>query len=435
MKHCLTHWLIVVLSAFTATVSAQEATFILEGDLSAVYASGNFVVWSPKPEPESGGAAVTMAAASTATSASTSTAAATSASTAAAASASGAGSTSSMESTLDVIARAPLGADGTFRVEAAVDTPREVYFYVLDAIGHEGRRMGAVKGNSFIFEPGNLRLHMNRSGRFYIEGGPYNDAVYNSWRRSEDYLAAYAEYRRLVASVDGETEDERRARVDRSSAAHNRVLGLETEGRGRVAMTHPDPLARRLTLATTWLGGPWMLEAWRGLAEMTPDDPWVIDRLARIEVAEAKQAEERRRFAVGADIQDFVAHTLDGDSIRLADVRADSRLVLVEFWASWCGPCRSEIPHMKEAYAKFGDQGFEILSFTIDEDRLDWEIASEEEDLPWIDAGMGKEHEAALAYDVTGVPWNYLVESGSGNIVGKNLRGHHLDIALEEFFQ
>ena len=77
MKHCLTHWLIVVLSAFTATVSAQEATFILEGDLSALYASGNFVVWSPKPEPESGGAAVTMAAASTATSASTSTAAAT----------------------------------------------------------------------------------------------------------------------------------------------------------------------------------------------------------------------------------------------------------------------------------------------------------------------------------------------------------------------
>ena len=90
---------------------------------------------------------------------------------------------------------------------------------------------------------------------------------------------------------------------------------------------------------------------------------------------------------------------------------------------------------MKEAYAKFGDQGFEILSFTIDEDRLAWEIASEEEDLPWLDTGMGKEHEAPLAYGVTGVPKNYLVESGSGNIVAKDLRGHHLDIALEEFFQ
>ena len=443
MKHCLTHWLIVVLSAFTATASAQEATFVLEGDLSAFYASGNFVVWSPKPEPESGGAAVTVAAASTATpaststaaAASTSTAAATSASTAAATSASGAGSTSSRESTLDVIARAPLGADGTFRVEAAVETPRDVYFYVLDAMGHEGQRYAPMKGNEFILEPGNLRLHMNRPGRFYIEGGPYNDAVYNSWRRSDEYVAAEAEYLRLIPSVDGETEDERRARVDRSSATFNRMLELETEGRARVSTTHPDPLVRRLTVETAWLGGPWMLDAWRGLAELTPDDPWVIDRLARAEVAEAKRVEERRRFAVGADIQDFVADTLDGDSVRLADVRADSRVVLVEFWASWCGPCRAEIPHMKEAYAKYGDQGFEILSFTIDEDRLDWEIASEDEDLPWLDTGMGKEHEAPLAYGVTGVPKNYLVESDSGNIVAKDLRGHHLDIALEEFFQ
>ena len=433
MKHCLTHWLIVVLSAFTATVSAQEATFVLEGDLSAFYASGNFVIWSPEPKSE--GAAVTMAAASTATSASTSTAAATSASTAAATAASGAGSTSSRESSLNVIASAPLGADGTFRVEAVVDSPRDVYFYVLDAMGHEGRRHAPMKGNEFILEPGNLRLHMTRPGRFYIEGGPYNDAVYNSWRRLDDYIAAEAEYLRLIPSVDGETEDERRARVDLSSATFNSMMELETEGRTRVSTTHPDPLVRLLTIETAWLGGPWMLDAWRGLAEMTPDDPWVIDQLARAEVAEAKRVEERRRFAVGADIQDFVADTLDGDSVRLADVRAGSELVLVEFWASWCGPCRAEIPHMKEAYAKFGDQGFEIFSFTVDNDRLDWEIASEEEDLPWLDTGMGMEHEATLAYGVTGVPKNYLVESSSGNIVAKNLRGHHLDIALEEYFQ
>ena len=427
MNRFLNAWLPVALSAFATTVTAQEATFVLEGDLSANYASGNFVVWTPRPAPETGDvAAVTTAAASTAT-----TAAAPAASTAT----STGSAPSSGESTLNVIARAPLGADGTFRVEAAVDTPREVYFYVLDAMGHEGQRYAPMKGNALILEPGNLRLHMTRPGRFYIEGGPYNDAVYNSWRRSEAYLAEYAEYLRLIPSVDGETEDERRARVDGSSAAFSRMLEVETEGRARVSTTHPDPLARLLTIETAWLGGPWMLDAWRGLAELTPDDPYVIDRLARAEVAEAKRVEERRRFAVGADIQDFVADTLDGDSIRLADVRAGSELVLVEFWASWCGPCRVEIPHMKEAYAKYGDQGFEIFSFTVDDDRLDWEIASEEEDLPWLDTGMGLEHEAALAYGVTGVPKNYLVESASGNIVAKDLRGHHLDIALEEFFQ
>ena len=441
MNRFLNGWLLVALSAFAANVTAQEGAFVLEGDLSAHYASGTFVVWTPRPASETGdGAAVTMAAASTATTAaapaaSTATATSGAAMTAASTATSTGSAPSSMESTLNVIARAPLGADGTFRVEAAVDTPREVYFYVLDAMGHEGQRYAPIKGNGFILEPGNLRLHMNRPGRFYLEGGTYNDAVYNSWRRSEAYLAEYAEYQRLLPAVDGETEDERRARVDGSSAAFSRMLEVETEGRARVSTTHPDPLVRRLTIETAWLGGPWMLDAWRGLAELTPDDPWVIDKLARAEVGEAKRVEERRRFAVGADIQDFVADTLDGDSVRLADVRADSRLVLVEFWASWCGPCRVEIPHMKEAYSKYGDQGFEIFSFTVDDDRLDWEIASEEEDLPWLDTGMGLEHEAALAYGVTGVPKNYLVESGSGNIVAKDLRGHHLDIALEEFFQ
>ena len=430
MNRFLKTWLLVALSAFAATVTAQEGTFVLEGDLSAHYASGTFVVWTPRPASETGdGAAVTMAAASTATA--TSGAAMTSASTAT----STGSAPSSLESSLNVIARAPLEADGTFRVEAAVDTPREVYFYVLDAMGHEGQRYAPMKGNAFILEQGNLRLHMTRPGRFYIEGGPYNDAVYNAWRRTDEYVAAEAEYLRLIPSVDGETEDERRARVDGTSAAFNGMMELETEGRARVSTTHPDPQVRRLIIETAWLGGPWMLDAWRGLAEMTPDDPYVIDRLARAEVAEAKRVEERRRFAVGADIQDFVADTLDGESIRLADVRADSELVLVEFWASWCGPCRVEIPHMKQAYAKYGDQGFEILSFTVDEDRLDWEIASEEEDLPWFDTGMGMEHEASLAYGVTGVPKNYLVEADSGNIVAKDLRGHHLDIALEEFFQ
>ena len=439
MKRCLKCWPVLAVFAVGSVASAQEGTFVLEGDLSAHYASGTFVVWTPRPEPEEGQAATTMAGASTMAPAATMTPASTatpvSTSTAASTADSGAGSISSIEASLDVIARAPLGADGTFRVEAPVDEPRAVYFYVLDALSHQGMRQAPIKGNAFILEPGNLRLHMTRPGRYYIEGGTYNDAVYNSWKRTDEYIAAQADYLRLIPSVEGETEDERRTRVDASSAAFNRMLEAENEGRARASTTHPDPLVRLLTIETAWLGGPWILEAWRGLADLTPDDPHVIDQLARAEVAEAKRVEERRRFAVGADIQDFVADSIDGEPIRLADVRADSQVVLVEFWASWCGPCRVEIPHMKEAYERYGDQGFEILSFTVDEDRLDWEIASEEEDLPWFDTGMGMEHEAALAYGVTGVPKNYLVESESGNIIAKDLRGHHLDIALEEFFQ
>ena len=407
----LTAWLLLVLSACTGTVSGQEATFVLEGDLSAFYSSGNFVLWNPKPSFAGMGAATMMSAP-----------------------AMGAVKPKSLEETLDVIAKAPIQPDGTFRVEASVDEPRKVVFYVLDAIGPQGQRFAPVKGNVFILEPGQLRLRMSRPGRFVIEGGPYNDAVYNSWRLSEEYIETQREYYRLIPAVEGETEAENRERIDRYGEVFGHLLDIESEGRALVSTTHPDPLVRRLTIETAWLGGPWILEAYRGLVKMTPEDLWVVEELARAEEAEAKRAKERKRFAVGQGILDFVAETLDGKLVQLADVRANSKLVLVEFWASWCGPCRVEIPHMKEAYARHRDKGFEIISFTIDDDRTDWEVASEEEDLPWPNLGMGQDAEAPLAYNVTGVPKNYLVESSTGEILAKDLRGHKLDETLAEFF-
>ena len=392
--------LFATLAAAAASVEGPEREFVLEGDLSALYANGDFVIWNPK----AGGGRMTAAKPAA----------------------------RSIEETLDVVAKVPLKADGTFRVTGAVDEPRRVYFYVLNATDHEGRRLAPVKGNAFILEPGELRLTMRRRGRFHIEGGKYNDAVYNTWRRSAEYIAAQEEYEKLVRTVEGETEEERRRRTDLARTAFQRTLDLETAGRSQLATTHADPLVRRLVIESAWLGGPWILEGLRSLGEMTPDDPWVVERLARAEASAAKRDKERQRFAVGAEIRDFVAETLEGESVRLADVRARNKLVLVEFWASWCGPCRVEIPHMKQAYSHFKSKGFEIVSFTIDNDRDDWVIASEEEQLPWLNLGMGEEADAPKAYNVTGVPKNYLVDAATGDILARDLRGHHLDEKLTE---
>ena len=408
------HWLVASLVAVAPVFAGEASIMVLEGDVSAVYTNGDFVVWNPKP----GGGAMAMSVAATPASR--------------VASPRSPEKPPSIESTLDVVAKAPIGADGKFRLEATVGEPRRVYFYVLNALTSEGRRLAPVKGNAFILEPGQLELRMSRSSRFVIDGGYYNDAVYNGWRLSEDYLAAQAELDRLRAAEEGETEEDRRRRVEAMMEAQHQVFDLESEGRSRIARTHPDPLVRRLTIETTWLSGPWMLDALRGLTEMTPDDPWVAERLASAETSAAKRERERKRFAVGADIRDFTAETLDGEEVRLADVRADSRYVLLEFWASWCGPCRTEIPHMKEVYARYKERAFEIVSFTIDEEREAWEEASAQEQLPWINLGMGPEADAPVAYNVTGVPKNYLVESSTGDIVAKDLRGHHLEEKVAE---
>ena len=116
--------------------------------------------------------------------------------------------------------------------EAVADNPRRVYFYVLNAVSPEGHRMAPVKGNGFILESGELELTMSARGRFVIEGGYYNDEVYNSWRVSDEYTAAQADQARLYTPVDGESEEDKRRRLGsrRGGTEQGAVAGVGRAG-------------------------------------------------------------------------------------------------------------------------------------------------------------------------------------------------------------
>ncbi len=358
--------------------------YAITGDLSAVCDSGEFELWAVEPD---GGKIVAEA----------------------------------------------LIVDGAVFLQGMAGTPRNVYFQILNAAGRDGHRIASVKGQAFVLEPGELTLTMDSRTEFIVQGGHYNDIVVNSWRLSPEYLRLRDDYRRTDRAAEGETRAERQSRETRAAALFEEMLRLESQGRRRVALGHEDPLARKLTIQSTWLRGPWITDALRQLAEMIPHDPWVAESLALEEAYAAEQARVASLDA-GAEARDFEAETLDGEIVSVSGAREGKDVVLVEFWASWCGPCRVEIPHMKEAYARYGPRGFEILSFTVDDLREDWVEASEEEDLPWINAGMGVEHPATEAYGVTGVPANFLVDAPSGRILARNLRGRKLDEALAERF-
>ncbi|MDE0179364.1 MAG: TlpA disulfide reductase family protein [Gammaproteobacteria bacterium] len=374
---------------------AETPTMVLTGDVSIRYSNGDFLLYYRHRPRTDGGR-----------------------------------ESESFEAEVEVAGKAPIGSDGKFRLEVEVDRPQPVYFVVLNAFDEERKRLAsATMGNRFILEPGNLRMTMGAGHRFVIRGGKYNDLVYNTWRLSDDYRSAVDEMENLAEPAGNENEEARRR--DRRSEVQDEMSRLEAEGRSSIARTHPDLLARRLVIESAQSIGPWTLEALRSLAELTPDDPWAADFLAELEAA-IEVAKRGKRFTVGSGIRDFAGATLEGQTVRLADVRATSRYVLVEFWASWCGPCIVEIPHMKEAYARYRDRGFEIVSFTIDEDREAWEDASAKAQLPWHDLGMGPQAEAPTEFGVVGVPKNYLVDSKSGKIVATDLRPHHLDEKLRE---
>lgn len=155
----------------------------------------------------------------------------------------------------------------------------------------------------------------------------------------------------------------------------------------------------------------------------------VVDRmLANIESQKASK-EVQRKLAVGAKFPDFDEKDLDGKPLSIA--RFKGKVVLVDFWATWCGPCIAELPSVQAAYAKHRAKGFEIIGISLDSDRakLDSFIADKKMTWPQYFDGKGWQSKLAGAYGVNSIPATYLLD-GDGKIIAKNLRGEALEEAV-----
>lgn len=149
------------------------------------------------------------------------------------------------------------------------------------------------------------------------------------------------------------------------------------------------------------------------------------------EAMEAKAAAVRDALVKGAPYNDITVADKDGHEVKLSDVLKKNKFVLLDFWASWCAPCREEFPHLAKVYRDYHDAGFEIYGVSLDEGRNDWLKAMKQESdnghLPWINLrAQGFFSKAAEAYGVRGLPNNFLISS-DGTIVGKDMRGDDVE--------
>ena len=117
---------------------------------------------------------------------------------------------------------------------------------------------------------------------------------------------------------------------------------------------------------------------------------------------------------------DFTVKGHDGKEIRLSDLLAKNKLVLIDFWASWCGACRATMPHLKDIYPEYKKKGVEFFSVSLDDKVEDWKKAFKEEALPWIDGSnlLGWKDPVAKQYAITGIPFKILIGK-DGIIVDK----------------
>lgn len=152
----------------------------------------------------------------------------------------------------------------------------------------------------------------------------------------------------------------------------------------------------------------------------------------------AKQVEERvnkmQTVAIGQEAPDFTQNNPDGEALSLSDFRG--KYVLIDFWASWCRPCREENPNVVRIYNEYKDKGFEILGVSLDDDRAAWLQAIEADQLEWPQVSDLKRWENAVAqqYAVTAIPHTVLIDK-DGKIIAKNLRGPSLEEKLAELMQ
>ncbi len=145
------------------------------------------------------------------------------------------------------------------------------------------------------------------------------------------------------------------------------------------------------------------------------------------------QVQQQGKLAIGAPAPEIALPQPNGEVLKLSDLKG--QYVLIDFWASWCGPCRKENPNVRKVYAKYHDKGFEILGVSLDKNSSAWLNAIKQDDLQWRHISDLKywQSDVVPEYQIKGIPLTYLVDP-EGNIAAKNLRGTSLEQKLAEIF-
>ena len=169
------------------------------------------------------------------------------------------------------------------------------------------------------------------------------------------------------------------------------------------------------------------------LEKSYPESP-TVQSIKQSYLQQKQQVQEKNFLAPGKIAPDFTQNKPDGTPMKLSDLRG--KVVLLDFWASWCGPCRKENPNVVAAYKKYEKDGFTVMSVSLDRSKEAWLAAIEKDNLIWpnhVSDLKQWSNEVAQQYKVSGIPFTLLLDR-EGKIINANLRGAELENTLRQLF-
>jgi peroxiredoxin len=281
--------------------------------------------------------------------------------------------------------------------------------------------------DEFFFQKGFTSLRGDASvSKKCVAAGGSSTADFNDYQRVD------GPHKIIRDSLVGKSFLERKAgdtvSALKTQAEFNRELAASRQIQNQYFASHPNSPVSTFILSLYYQSPDARAKGDSLMALMTE-----ANQLSKYGRYRKLKVTKQMKHEPGNPVTHFSQQSISGKEVSTESYKG--KYLLIDFWASWCMPCRMESPYLVSAYEKYSSKGFEILGVSLDESKAKWKKAINADKLNWTQVSdlKGWENAAAKLYSVEGIPTNFLIDK-NGMIIGKNLRGYELAGKLKQIF-